>query len=542
VNGTLPALEPVTRIAKYEVGRKLGQGGFGEIYVARDTELDRDIAIKVLRDEHTRRPPLVQRFLQEARAAARINHPSIVTVFECGQTDAGIVFIAMELLGGETLATRIKRDYLALPDAIAVTRQVASALVAAHAAGIIHRDLKPQNVFLVPDPAAVGGVRVKILDFGIAKLTEANTSSVQTQSMELMGTPLYMSPEQCKSTATVDARSDIYALGCMLFELLAGRTPFEGDPGELIAKHQLVPPQQLRELVTGVPPQLEQLVAAMLAKAPGDRPQTMTAVLEALETVPADGALVRNAPPPSAVGFAPTLASGGTLTDPNAARAAPTVPLKPTPAAPTPARARRWWLAVVAVACVAFGIVGVAVGTHKKQAPVITEPPPVPPVPPEPPTHEGDDDDDDDVGPRTALNKHDIADLYDLTDPCLKILDGAIDAFVHGDKGAMSAAAFPLGSCESSRPKRGKDAAHDGCKVALLAGKAAEARGDHSGAFARLAFAYTCKPDPKTLALAIGAACNAGDEDDVRELWPKLDKHAKTKLAPLCAKHGVNVE
>src|SRR6185437_12678678 len=118
--------------------------------------------------------------------------PGIVTVFECGQTDAGVVYIAMELLAGETLATRIQREPLELPAIVSLMRQLAGALAAAHASGIVHRDLKPQNVFLVPDPDAVGGVRVKILDFGIAKLSDTLGSSVQTHSMEMMGTPLYM--------------------------------------------------------------------------------------------------------------------------------------------------------------------------------------------------------------------------------------------------------------------------------------------------------------------------------------------------------------
>ena len=572
-------MEPVSRIAKYEVGRKLGQGGFGEIYVARDTELDRELAIKVLRDEHTQRPQLVQRFLQEARAAARINHPGIVTVFECGQTEAGIVFIAMELLAGETLATRIKREHLALPAAIAVTRQLASALAAAHAAGIIHRDLKPQNVFLVPDPAAVAGIRVKILDFGIAKLTDSVTSNVQTHSMEMMGTPLYMSPEQCKSSATVDARSDIYALGCILFELLAGRTPFEGEPGELIAKHQLVPPPQLHDLVTGVPPELEQLVAAMLAKAPADRP-AMTAIIEVLDAAPTTSVLVRTAPPPAEVGFAPTLASGGTLTDPNAARMLPTVALKPTPAASTPApattpapaparrrRRLRGWLALLAPACVVFGVIGIIAGTHHGAPATPTRDDdhlpitlPQPPAPPEPPKHDGDDDDDDDQPPgptkipnvptipkvpnvpKLPIPKHtlDQHDLEGLAPACRKIMQAGLDAQAHGDTGAMIEAATKVATCEAG--SIGPAFAKDDCHAALEAGKAAESRGDHAEAVDKLQEAYACSPEPKTLQLAVTAACHAGDEEQAKELWAKLDPHTKAKLAKVCAKSGVSLE
>jgi eukaryotic-like serine/threonine-protein kinase len=292
------ALDQGIRIGKYVVGRKLGQGGFGVLHVARDTELDREVAIKFLRPEHAFRPQIVQRFLQEARAAARINHPGIVTVYESGivggtNTRAdGTVYIAMELLAGETLAERLKAGgRLPVLVAIGMTSQLAAGLAAAHASSIVHRDLKPQNVFLVRDPAVVGGERVKILDFGIAKLVDDFGSNVQTHSMLMLGTPMYMSPEQCKSSAKVDARSDIYALGCMLFELVCGCPPFDGDSGELIAKHQLVPPPAPRTLDATLPKPLDALVLSMLAKSADDRPQTMDAVLDALHAIGASGGI-----------------------------------------------------------------------------------------------------------------------------------------------------------------------------------------------------------------------------------------------------------
>jgi serine/threonine protein kinase/tetratricopeptide (TPR) repeat protein len=282
-------LESGVRVGKYVIGRKLGQGGFGVIHAARDTELDRDIAIKFLRPEHVFKPTVVQRFLQEARAAARINHPGIVTVHESGivggtNTRAdGTVYIAMELLQGETLAQRLARvGRMPLGVSIGIAAQLATALSAAHACSIVHRDLKPQNVWLQPDRAVLGGERVKILDFGIAKLVDDFGSALQTHSMQMLGTPMYMSPEQCRSSAKVDARSDIYALGCMLFELVCGRPPFDGDSGELIAKHQLVAPPTARSLEASLPAALDRLVTSMLAKSPDDRPQTMDAVLDAL--------------------------------------------------------------------------------------------------------------------------------------------------------------------------------------------------------------------------------------------------------------------
>ena len=295
-------------IGKYVLGKKIGQGGFGFVFIARDTGLDRDVALKFLHPEHTANNEILQRFFQEARSAARIAHPGIVTVHELGSvtgtgtTADGTAFIAMELLDGESLTDRLERSGRLAPDAaMEVCRQVASALEAAHDAGIIHRDLKPDNVFLVEDPAIPAGERIKVLDFGIAKLAHTTErKSVQTASMVVFGTPRYMSPEQCRSAGQIDHRSDIYTLGCILFELVTGRTPFDGESGELIAMHQLVPAPAASSRVADLPPALDALIAAMLAKEPARRPQSMAAVQRALE---AGGAL--------AIGPEPTLPPTG---------------------------------------------------------------------------------------------------------------------------------------------------------------------------------------------------------------------------------------
>ena len=283
-------LAPGDQVGKYLLGRKLGQGGFGVVYRAHDASLDREVALKFLHPEHVANPQILQRFLQEARSAAKIMHPGIVTVFECGQitevkgSAAGLAYIAMELLVGESLTDRLARSGRLAPlSAMEIARQVAAALEAAHRAGIVHRDLKPDNIFLVQDPAVRGGERIKVLDFGIAKLGRAATSSVQTQSMMVFGTPRYMSPEQCKSAAGVDHRSDIYTLGAILFELVCGVPPFVGEPGELIAQHLLVPPPTVHSIVADAPPALDKLVASMLAKKPEGRPSSMAAVQLALE-------------------------------------------------------------------------------------------------------------------------------------------------------------------------------------------------------------------------------------------------------------------
>jgi serine/threonine-protein kinase len=274
--GTMPKSGEL--IGKYRLGKKLGEGAFGLVFTARDTGLDRDVALKFLRSHHVSNPQVVERFLQEARSAAKLSHPGIVTVYELGTARDGTVFIAMELLRGESLNDRLRRMGRLAPDAaLEICRQIASVLEAAHQAGIVHRDLKPDNIFLAVDATMPGGERVKVLDFGIAKLASPQATTIQTGSL-VLGTPRYMSPEQCSSSAKVDHRSDIYALGCILYELVCGRALFDGGLGEIIAMHQLVAPPAARDSVPDLPPALDRLISWMLAKDPGQRPQTMEGV------------------------------------------------------------------------------------------------------------------------------------------------------------------------------------------------------------------------------------------------------------------------
>jgi eukaryotic-like serine/threonine-protein kinase len=377
------AFPPGLRVGRYEVVRKLGQGGFGIIFVGRDVELDREVALKFLRPEHLTRPDLVQRFLQEARSAAKIHHAGIVTVFECGQVTGtntradDTVYIAMELLHGESLHVRLKREGRLNPDlAVNITRQVCSALMAAHVAGIVHRDLKPDNLFLVPDPAVRGGVRVKILDFGVAKLADGQfADGVRTHSAMLLGTPMYMSPEQCKSSAKVDHRSDIYAVGCILFQLLTGRAPYEGDAGELIAQHQLAPIPTPRTFAPELPPPLEVLVTQMLAKAPDERP-SMDAVESALASLDATSVVANKAPvkrAPTRQDIAPT--SVTTLYEGVGEQTA------------IEAKRQRRNLALGAVGVIVFGVLlGVIVtrGGKESEQQVAKDPPAPEPVPTRP--------------------------------------------------------------------------------------------------------------------------------------------------------------
>ncbi len=272
-------------IGRYTLERLLGQGTFGKVYEARDSKLGRKLALKILNPEQAQYLEIRQRFVQEAHAAACIAHPGIVTVFDAGELDdRGTAYIAMELLAGESLHARlVRRGPLPSDKVREIGRQVASALEAAHHAGIIHRDLKPENIFLVPDPAALDGERVKVLDFGLAKPTL--TASVKTQAATVFGTPAYMSPEQCESTRDIDHRSDIYALGCVLFQLVTGKQVFEGTMRELILQHRAATPRSICTLVADASPELDALIQAMLAKDPAHRPQTMGDVVRALARI-----------------------------------------------------------------------------------------------------------------------------------------------------------------------------------------------------------------------------------------------------------------
>jgi len=272
---------------RYTIERVLGQGTFGRVFAARDTKLGRMVALKVLHAQHAASYEIRQRFVQEANAAACIAHPGIVTVFDAGELDdCGTAFIAMELLEGESLHARVARDgRLPSSKVRELARQIASTLGAAHRAGVIHRDLKPENIFVVPDPATADGERVKVLDFGLAK-PHHQTASIKTHAATVFGTPAYMSPEQCESTRDIDHRSDIYALGCVLFQLVTGRPPFEGTMRELVLQHRAAEPPALRKLARDLDPALEALIYAMLAKDPAQRPQSMDDIVRALSLPP----------------------------------------------------------------------------------------------------------------------------------------------------------------------------------------------------------------------------------------------------------------
>ena len=269
-------------IGSYQVLKQLGAGAMGEVYLAEHRHLKRKAAVKLLAPELVGRPDLLERFFLEARATSAIAHPGIVQVFDCEVDATGRPYIVMEFLDGETLAAVLaRRGALPALTAARLGRGMAEALEAAHAKGIVHRDLKPENVFVQSQPPD----SVKLVDFGIAKLAgDFRAGQVhQTRSGALMGTPLYMSPEQCRDSANLDSRTDLYSLGCVLFEMLTGHPPFtHANLGDLVVAHLTESPRDARAENPSVPPALAQLVAELLRKSPAERPAGMRAVADRL--------------------------------------------------------------------------------------------------------------------------------------------------------------------------------------------------------------------------------------------------------------------
>jgi serine/threonine-protein kinase len=280
------ALQAGHLFGNYRIVRLLGEGGFGEVYLAENPLIERRAAVKVLHTALAQDAELVRRFLNEARAASAIRHRNIIEVFDAGITPEGAPYILMEFLEGVSLQKRLAdKGRLALPQVLEIARQAGSALAAAHAAGIVHRDLKPENLFLVPDAGAPGGERAKILDFGIAKIKRAGGTggTLRTQTGVIMGSPAYMSPEQCKDSADVDLRSDIYSFAIIVYEMLAGRTPYVAASGtEMLLMHLTGTPPPLRELVADLPAHAETAIKRALARARADRFDSMASFVAAL--------------------------------------------------------------------------------------------------------------------------------------------------------------------------------------------------------------------------------------------------------------------
>jgi hypothetical protein len=357
----------------YRIDRALSEdkGGFGDVYFATHVDSGAEAVVKVLKPEMSALRDIVARFFNEARAAASIHHPGIVQIHNVGYHGER-AYLLMERLRGEDLEGRLERGPLPIDRAMLFIRQAAGAIGAAHERGIVHRDLKPANLFVVEDPDVIGGERVKVLDFGIAKLS-ADSGSGKTQGV--FGSPPYMSPEQCASTGAVDARSDLYSLGCIFYELVCGRPPFGHGGIELIASHLRDTPPPPRAIAAWIPPAIEHVILGLLEKQPDRRIPSCAALVAALDHAAAASGLPGASVPglPVAGGASSstldlrrgTGAPAGPTTLGSAAVAASTVPPRK--------RSLGVWLGVAAVVVVGGAVTAMALGGQPADGP---KPPP----------------------------------------------------------------------------------------------------------------------------------------------------------------------
>ncbi|MGE5099177.1 MAG: serine/threonine-protein kinase, partial [Deltaproteobacteria bacterium] len=282
----------------YTIERELGGGGMSRVFVATETALGRKVVVKVLSPELTAGVN-IDRFRREILVAAQLQHPHIVPVLSTGETD-GLPYYTMPFVEGESVRARLARGPLSITEAVSILRDLARALAYAHERGVVHRDIKPDNVLL-------SGGSATVTDFGIAKAISASRTQAPgatlTQVGTSLGTPAYMSPEQAAADPATDHRADIYAFGCMAYELLAGRPPFvEKTPQRLLAAHMGETPQPIEQLRIDTPPALADLVMRCLAKDAAARPQTAGDLVRVLESVTSSDA--HAAMPPALLGGA----------------------------------------------------------------------------------------------------------------------------------------------------------------------------------------------------------------------------------------------
>ncbi|HEY3039251.1 MAG TPA: protein kinase [Pyrinomonadaceae bacterium] len=270
-----------TLAGKYRIEERLSEGGMGTVYRGTHVLMDKTVAVKVLRPSLAADEKIVARFSREARAASKISHPHALSVTDFGEAENGVVFLVMEYLSGQTLKELIRREGpMPLPRAVEILRQVGGALDAAHAEGVVHRDLKSDNIMLL---SSSGTDYSKVLDFGIAKINEPEgTYNPGLTAPDLViGTPQYMSPEQSSQSPDIDARSDIYSLGVILYEMLVGHVPFTGDsPTSIMVKHLQQPAPSVLAERSDLPDEIGRVVARALEKQPEDRYQTVGELVE----------------------------------------------------------------------------------------------------------------------------------------------------------------------------------------------------------------------------------------------------------------------
>ena len=352
-----PGLQPGELVdGKYRIDHVLGRGGMGIVLAATHEQLEQPVALKVLLSESAQ-PDLVLRFLREARAAVKIHSEHVARVFDVGTLPSGLPYIVMELLEGQDLSQVLRaRGLLDAEEAVGFVLEASEAIAEAHALGIIHRDIKPANLFLAQRPS--GRPILKVLDFGISKIPTKGGEDVLTGAATIIGSPSYMSPEQMIAAKDVDARSDIWSLGVVLYELLTGAVPFNaGTMPEVVASILALPPRPISELRPDVPAALQKIVARCLEKEPADRFLNLTAFVRELAPFGA----ARHAQSVERISYLlgddpPTVRGDRSLSTP------PPLPPSPGAAMVTPARAARrssWSLTAalfLVVACLAGGV------------------------------------------------------------------------------------------------------------------------------------------------------------------------------------------
>ncbi len=285
LNGGEVDLAPGTKVGDYEIIERIGAGGFGAVFKAEHPLIGKTVAVKVLHPNYSSQPQMVSRFIAEARAVNQIQHPNIIDIFNFGTLDDQLHYYVMEYLEGESLQEFLSRvGKVDVATALRFTRPIGQALQAAHGTGIAHRDLKADNILLVRS-ARDGAVEPKLLDFGIAKLLNDEERGHRTREGTPIGTPGYMSPEQCMGDRDVDHRTDIYAFGILVYRMLTGKMPFSAPTAmRIIMAHINMPPPPLREIDPTIPASIDHAVLGMLDKSPDGRPQTMVAALQSLES------------------------------------------------------------------------------------------------------------------------------------------------------------------------------------------------------------------------------------------------------------------
>ncbi len=273
-----------SQLAGYMIEERLGSGGTSVVYLARPAEGESGpYALKIMRRRFAADRDMAERFEQEAALLARVQHPGLPRITHRGRTGDGLPFLAMERLSGCTLGERLDRGPMSIAAIVDIAQQAADVLVAVHEAGIVHCDLKPDNLFLVRDLSRRSRYRALVIDFGVASPRDPDGTSPR----RVIGTPSYMAPEQIQLDGVVDERTDVYGLGCLLYETLCGEPPFGGNMAEILTGHQTAAPPPPSSLRPETPQALDELVMSMLAKNPSERPPSMAAVRAALAAMAA---------------------------------------------------------------------------------------------------------------------------------------------------------------------------------------------------------------------------------------------------------------